>query len=60
MRYDKEIVAILDKEKEYLKLDRSLYMECMNNKPLVARKTEQEKRDGLILFYNVYLVCKKK
>lgn len=48
---------LLEKEKEYLKMDRELYMECLNNKPLCERVTRQEKRDGLILYWHVYKVC---
>lgn len=58
--YDNDILSLLDKEKEYLKKDRELYLECLNNKLLTGRKTDQEKRDGLILFWNVYMVCRKK
>ncbi len=45
----------LSKEQEYLRVDRDRYLECLNGKPLKDRKTAQEIRDGLILYWNVYL-----
>lgn len=44
----------LKAEQKYLKTDRDRYIECMNGKLLVDRKTPQEIRDGLILYWNVY------
>lgn len=56
MEIDNEI---LDQEKEALEKDADLYLDCMNNKTFLERKTEQEKRDGLILFYHVYKFIKQ-
>jgi hypothetical protein len=49
----------LKMEEGYLKTHRNLYLECLNNKPLKDRKTDQEIRDGLILFHHVFGVCVK-
>jgi hypothetical protein len=46
---------ILETEEFLLERDREFYLECLNNKPLKDRKTEQEIRDGLILFWHVYV-----
>lgn len=52
---DSEILkSQLANEQEFLKNDYDRYMECMNNKPLKDRKTPQEIRDGLILYWHVY------
>ena len=51
-------LSVLQKEEQALKEDKDLYLECLNNKPLKDRKTEQEKRDGLILFWHVYMFIK--
>lgn len=51
--------ALLPREQEHLSEDRELYLECLNNKPLSERKTEIEIRDGLILYWHVYQVCRK-
>ena len=56
----KMLQELLPKEQEYLQKDRELYLECLNNKPLSERKTAEEIRDGLILYWNVYQVCRKK
>jgi hypothetical protein len=45
-------------EKFAMKYDREKYLECMNNKPLIKRKTMREQRDGLYLFGGVYLVIR--
>lgn len=42
-------------EEFYLTNNRDLYMECMNYNPLKNRKTPNEMRRGLILFYNVFI-----
>ena len=49
----------LKMEEGFLKTHRNLYMECLNNKPLKDRKTDQEIRDGLILFHHVFGGCMK-
>ena len=36
---------------------RNLYLECLNGKLLKDRKTDQEIRDGLILYHHVFGVC---
>lgn len=36
---------------------RHLYLECLNGKLLKDRKTDQEIRDGLILYHHVFGVC---
>lgn len=47
-------------EKRYLEVDRERYMECMNNKPLSERTTDQDVRDGLILHFHVYRFITKR
>jgi hypothetical protein len=37
----------------------NLYRECLNDKLLKDRKTDQEIRDGLILYHHVFGVCVK-
>lgn len=37
----------------------SSYLECLNNKPLSKRKTDVEIRDGLILYWHVWMVISK-
>ena len=49
---------ILAKEAEALQTDAELYLDCLNDKPLRDRHTEQEIRDGLILYHHVYKVCR--
>jgi hypothetical protein len=49
---------VLEMEQIALEKDSTLYLECLNNKPLKDRKTEQEIRDGLILFFHVYCQIK--
>jgi hypothetical protein len=49
----------LKMEEGYLKTHRNLYMECLNGKLLRDRKTDQEIRDGLILFHHVFGMCVK-
>lgn len=51
---EEKIALLLDNEQQYLQTHRELYLECLNNKPLKDRKTAQEIRDGLILYWNVY------
>ncbi len=51
-------LSLLQQENSFLKEDRDLYLECLNNQPLKDRKTQQEIRDGLILFHHVYLFIK--
>lgn len=56
---DKErLAALLPYEAEILSKDKDFYLECLNNKVLAKRKTEQEIRDGLILFGMVYCHCR--
>ena len=50
--------SILEAERVALEIDRDLYLECLNGLPLKDRSTEQQVRDGLILYHHVYLVCK--
>jgi hypothetical protein len=48
----------LQAELQYLQDDRDLYLECLNDKPLKDRSTDQEIRDGLIIFHHVYLTIR--
>lgn len=50
---------VLDAEAVALASDRELYMECMNGKGFDQRLTEQEIRDGLIIFHSVYMRIKQ-
>ncbi len=52
------IDAALQIEKDVKADERDLYMECMNNKPMSKRETDQELHDGCILTHHVYLKCK--
>jgi len=45
---------VLAEERVALEKDRVRYLECLNGKLLKDRETDQEKRDGLILFHHVY------
>jgi hypothetical protein len=57
---DREQLKFLLKcEEKWLQTHRDLYLECLNNKPLKDRKTDQEIRDGLILYHHVFGVCVK-
>jgi hypothetical protein len=57
---DKEqLKHLLKMEEQYLRTHRNLYLECLNNKLLKDRKTDEEIRDGLILFHHVFGVCVK-
>jgi hypothetical protein len=38
---------------------RNLYLECLGGKLLKDRKTDQEIRNGLILYHHVFGVCVK-
>jgi hypothetical protein len=49
------IKTLLVKESEYLETHKDLYSECLSDKLLKDRYTDQEIKDGLILFYNVFL-----
>lgn len=49
--------SLLEAEQTALETDRELYLVCLNNKPLKDRITNQEIRDGLIL-YHVYRFIK--
>ncbi len=49
-----DLAKTLPLEQKALAEDSALYLECLNNLPLKDRKTKQEIRDGLILFWNVY------
>ncbi len=50
----RDLAATLPLEADPLANDTAFYLECMNNLPLKDRKTRQEIRNGLILFWNVY------
>jgi hypothetical protein len=50
---------LFKEEEQILLVDKEFYLECMNNKLLKDRKTEQEIKDGLILFHHVYKFIKK-
>jgi hypothetical protein len=50
--------AVLAQEQAALLSDKEKYLECMNGFLLKDRKTPQEIRDGLILFWNVYRVIR--
>ena len=52
---DREILEReLKNELSYLSNDRERYLDCLSGKPLSDRQTDQEVRDGLILYWNVY------
>ena len=52
---DREILQQeLPKERLFLEVHRELYLECLNGKPLSERVTDQEIRDGLILYWHVF------
>lgn len=57
MSLSEQRAHFLKMEEKYLQTHSKLYLECMNNKPLKDRVTEQEIRDGLILFHHVFGVC---
>jgi len=45
---------VLSQERTALAADRDLYLDCLNNRPLRDRHTDDDIRDGLILFHQVY------
>lgn len=49
-----DIDAALEVEASVTDETRDLYLECLSNKPMTARKTDQELRDGCILTFSVY------
>ena len=57
--FDMITAEMLTIETEALTNDRALYLECLNGKPLTERKTDQEIRDGCLLFWRVYMICRK-
>ena len=56
--YQADVDLLLRDEEKALRDDSVLYLECMNDKPLKDRKTPKELRDGLLLYWQVYRVCK--
>jgi hypothetical protein len=50
--------SILNQEKIALETDKALYLDCMNGRPFSERVTEQDIRDGLLLFWHVYTTIK--
>ncbi len=46
--------VLLAAEDKALADDRELYLDCLNNKILRDRQAENEVRQGLILYHNVY------
>lgn len=55
----KDIDLALEIEQSVRPEEMDLYLECMNNKPMSKRVTRIELRDGCILTFNVFLVCRK-
>ena len=59
---DEEIKSIETIKKEEEKIlnseDKDLYLDVMNNNPMINRSTKEELRNGLILYWNVYRVIK--
>jgi hypothetical protein len=52
---DAEILqSQLANEQNYLLTDRDRYLDCLNGKPLKDRKTPEEIRNGLILYWHIY------
>ena len=49
---------MLEIERVALDTDKTMYLECLNNKPLTERNDKQEIRDGCILFWNVYCLIR--
>lgn len=70
-RHDEEMkilgMSLAEQRQHFLKAEekwmvgkhRNLYLECLNGKLLKERKTDQEIRDGLILYHHVFGVCVK-
>lgn len=50
--------SVLDQERIALETDKALYLDCLNGRPFSERTTPLDIRDGLILFWRVYIFIK--
>ena len=53
-----DLAKALPLEQKALAEDRDFYLECLNNFLLKDRRTKRDIRDGLILFWHVYVKIK--
>lgn len=58
MRHPELTDHVLAMEKEALMRDKKLYMECMNYRRFCDRETIEDQRQGLIIFWSVYIFIK--